>query len=111
MLRLSTGAEQLNSGAGALYTGIGTLHDSVPALTSGIGQLKDGAKQLNDGMNKFNDEGISKLSEVMDEALPDITERFKAVRDAAKDYGTFSGKSDDMDGSVKFIYVFDGINK
>ena len=108
LVKLSSGANTLSSGAGQLYTGVATLHDSVPALTSGVGQLKDGAKQLNDGMKKFDDEGISKVSKLLDEALPDLTDRFKAVKEAASDYGTFSGKSDSMNGSVKFIYIMDG---
>ena len=60
-------------------------------------------------MIKFNDEGISKVSGVIDEVLPDIKARLKAVREASKDYDTFSGKSEDMEGSVKFIYMTDGI--
>ena len=60
-------------------------------------------------MIKFNDEGISKLTEAADEKLPDIIESLKAVRDASADYDNFSGKPDDMDGSVKFIYMFDGV--
>ena len=87
---------------------MGTLKTGSAALIDGVGQLKDGSKELKDGMNKFNDEGISKLTGALDEELPNITERFKAVRDASKGYTTFSGKSQDMDGTVKFIYMFDG---
>ena len=111
MLKLSSGADKLSTGAGTLYMGLGALHDNIPTLTDGIGQLKSGSKELNDGMNRFNTEGVSKIGDVVNSALPDITERFKADRYAAKDYGTFSGKSDETDGSVKFIYVFDGTDQ
>ena len=109
MLKLSDGAGTLAGGAAELDTCIVTLKDNMPALMDGIGKLKDGSKELNDGMVKFNKEGISKISEAVDEKLPDIADRFKALKDISQDYGTFSGKSEDMDGNVKFIYMFDGI--
>ena len=59
-------------------------------------------------MIKFNDEGISVLTGAVNENLPDIIDRFKALRDASKSYNSYSGISDDMNGSVKFIYMFDG---
>ena len=63
---------------------------------------------MNDGMIKFNNEGISVLTGAVNENLPDIIENFKALRDASREYNSFSGISDKMDGSVKFIYLVDG---
>ena len=59
-------------------------------------------------MIKFNDDGISVITGAVDEKLPEIIENFKALRDASREYNTFSGISDKMDGSVKFIYLVDG---
>ena len=73
-----------------------------------MSRLESGAKELNDGMIKFNDEGISVITGAVDEKLPAVIDNLKAIRDAAREYNTFSGISDDMDGSVKFIYLVDG---
>lgn len=59
-------------------------------------------------MIKFNDEGISQITGIVNEQLPEVLDSFKAIREASKEYNSYSGKSDDMDGSVKFIYMVDG---
>jgi putative membrane protein len=59
-------------------------------------------------MKKFNDEGIDKIDSVVNKDLKDMIETLKAMRDASREYNSYSGISDDMDGSVKFIYVVDG---
>ena len=62
-------------------------------------------------MIRFNDEGISVLTGAVNEKLPDVVDRLKALRDASKSYDSYSGISDDMDGSVRFIYMFDDITE
>ena len=59
-------------------------------------------------MKKFNDEGVTKINSVINNDLKDIVETFKAMREASREYNSYSGISDNMDGSVKFIYVVDG---
>ena len=59
-------------------------------------------------MIKFNDEGIAVLTGAINDNLPNIIESFKAVQNAAKEYNSYSGISENMEGSVKFIYMFDG---
>ena len=61
-------------------------------------------------MIKFNDDGISQISSAVNDSLPEIIDNFKAVKNVSQEYNTYSGISDDMDGSVKFIYMFDGNN-
>ena len=41
--------------------------------------------------------------------LPELTERFRTLRTAAQSYTSFSGKPAEMNGSVRFIYVTDGV--
>ena len=105
---LSGGAGKLSGGSAALYSGIGTLKDGGRTLADGTKKLEGGAKELNDGMIKFNDEGISVLTGAVDKALPEITDTFRALREASKEYNSYSGISDKMEGSVKFIYLVDG---
>ncbi|MBQ8824435.1 MAG: hypothetical protein IJZ64_04300 [Ruminococcus sp.] len=80
-------------------------------MIDGVEQLKTGSKELNDGMIKFNEDGIAVISETVNDKLLNLTDNFKAVRDVSKEYNTFSGISDEMNGSVKFIYMFDEISE
>ena len=61
-------------------------------------------------MQKFNEEGIQKISDLAGSDLTDVTDRLEGVLDTAKDYSNFSGISDNMTGSVKFIYKLDAID-
>ena len=105
---LSKGAAKVADGAASLFTGASSLYDGIVTYTSYVAQLSDGALKIKAGMSKFNDEGIAKISAAVDEKLPTIIENFKTVREISKEYKSYSGISDDMNGSVKFIYMFDG---
>ena len=109
LTELLTGTKKLSGGAAELYGGMQSLQNGGAALNDGIAQLKTGANTLNDGMQKFDAEGIAKIAKAADETLPELTERFRTLRTAAQSYTSFSGKSAEMNGSVRFIYVTDGI--
>ena len=82
------------------------LINSLPVLTSGINQLVSGVKELDDGMNKYKNEGIDKLYSSGLAGIEDA-EELLAIKDElvtqSKAYNTFSGKSEEMNGKVKFI--------
>ena len=82
------------------------LINSLPVLTSGINQLVSGVKELDDGMNKYKNEGIDKLYSSGMAGIEDA-EELLAIKDElvtqSKAYNTFSGKSEEMNGKVKFI--------
>ncbi len=107
--QLKGGTAELYAGMNELYDGILTLKDGAPALIDGVTKLRDGAMQLSDGLKQFNEEGIQKLADAVDGDLGGLITRFKATVDVSKDYKSFSGISDDMDGQVKFIYRTDAI--
>ena len=85
------------------------MKDSAPALVDGITQLRDGSMELSDGLKQFNEEGIQKLIEAVDGDLEGLSDRIRVIADVAKNYTSFSGISEDMDGDVKFIYKTDSI--
>ena len=60
-------------------------------------------------MKEFYDEGIRKLTKLFDQDIDQIADRLKAIRDAGKDYRSFAGISDDMEGKVRFIIKTDSI--
>ncbi len=101
---LKEGTEALSEGTAALYDGILQLRDGIPALIDGIEQLRDGAMKLSDGLKEFDEQGIQKLAEVVDGDLSGLITRVRATVDVSKNYRSFSGLSEEMDGQVKFIY-------
>ncbi|MBQ9679740.1 MAG: hypothetical protein IJV48_03540 [Ruminococcus sp.] len=107
---LKDGTKALSDGASALADGILTLKNGVPALTEGVTALRDGSMQLSDGLKQFNSEGISKITSLKDGDLGQLATRLKATVDVSKDYKSFSGLTDQMDGEVKFIYKTEEIN-
>jgi len=100
---LKTGSESLQSGASQLYDGIGSLKSGGNALIEGIQKLHDGSKELKDGMAEFDREGIRKIADIVNKDMVSITDRITALENASDDYKSFSGLSDSMDGTVKFI--------
>lgn len=102
--QLKDGSASLSSGSTALNAGLETVQSNMPALIDGVTQLRDGAGALNEGMNQFNEQGVEKLVDAVDGDLEGLVERFKAVVEVSKEYKSFSGLSDEMDGDVKFIY-------
>lgn len=107
---LSAGASNSAKGAKSLWTGADELKTGFAAYADGIKQLEAGSKELSDGAKKFNEEGLTKLSSALNEQFPTILDNLKAVRQVSKDYNNFSGIGSDMEGTVKFIYTFEGTN-
>ena len=101
---LKKGTTGLKNGAEELYTGLGALQEGSGALIDGVAQLKDGALQLTDGLKEFNEKGVQKLIDAVDGDLDGLLTRIRATADVSKDYKSFAGISDEMDGAVKFIY-------
>ena len=100
---LKDGTGQLLSGADQLNGGLNELKSNMPALKDGVQQLADGSVLLSDGIKEFNEKGISKITEAVEGELEGLIERVRAMSELSKNYYNFSGISDDMSGTVKFI--------
>lgn len=107
--KLKSGASELNSGMSTLYNGIHELSSGAPALQGGVTELRNGAMKLSEGLKEFNEKGVQKLIDAVDGDLGGLLTRVKATIDVSKNYQSFSGIADDMDGQVKFIYRTDAI--
>lgn len=108
---LSSGAGKLASGASTLYAGTRQLREGtdelaggVPALIDGVTQLRDGAKALSEGLAEFDQKAVQKIVDAVDGDLEGLLERLREMTKLSRDYRSFSGISDGMDGQVKFIY-------
>ena len=108
---LADGAKKIADGNGDLYNGLTQLKDGADKLSDGASQLEDGAKTLNDGMDQFKTEAIDKLADIIENDVEEGLARFKAMTQASRSYASFSGKSEEMDGKVKFIFTTDGVEK
>jgi len=106
---LKDGSSRLSSGINELFNGILTMKNGAPALIDGIEKLHKGSLQLSDGLKEFNEKGIQKLVDAFDGDIGDFVARLRATVDVSKNYKSFSGISDEMDGQVKFIYRTDSI--
>lgn len=106
---LKNGTSQLSSGINELYNGILTMKNGAPALVDGITKLHDGSMQLSDGLKEFNERGIRKFVDAIDGDIGDVIARIRATVDVSKNYTSFSGISDEMDGQVRFIYRTDSV--
>lgn len=101
---LNTGASTLVSNNEALNDGAAKLNDATDQITDGVGKLNDGAHALADGVVTFNEEGINEIVNAYEGDAEPLINRIQAVLEAGSDYQTFTAISDDINGSVKFIY-------
>lgn len=106
---LVNGASDLASGSSTLANGVNDLSDGSNKLIDGVSQLKDGAKKLKDGMIEYNDEAISKLTDMDTDELQEVIDRMKATSSVSENYNSFTGSTDGMDSSVKFIYKINAV--
>lgn len=102
-LDLKDGAKDLDDGAGDLKDGIVELDDGAVELDDGVEELVDGVEELHDGVIEFNDEGIQKLIDLFGDNVTDMLDRVDEIQQVGAGYQSFSGKSSDAGGSVKFI--------
>lgn len=101
---ISEGQKALGSGAGELAAGMEQLKASSVQLADGIGKLDSGAMALSSGMKQFYRQGIKKIIDIYNSEIKPAAGNIDAVVKAGQQYRNFSGISDYMDGSVRFIY-------
>lgn len=104
---LAGGTKELVSGldtlGGQLAAGASALSSNSGTLRSGASALESGALTLKNGMAEFESQGTGKMKEMLEDELGEVLDRLDALTSEACSYDTFSGKSDEMDGNVKFI--------
>ena len=54
-------------------------------------------------MVEFDEDGIQKITGIVDDDVLSVTDRLKAVDEASQSYTSFSGANDDEPSSVQFI--------
>ena len=103
------GVRDYTAGVDQAAAGAGQLQSNMPALISGVTQLRDGSMQLSDGLKQLNQEGIQKLTQALGDNVEGLVDRLTATVEVSRNYHSFSGISDGMDGEVRFVYRTDAI--
>ena len=62
-------------------------------------------------MAEFNEKGIGALQNLMEEDVDHLLDRLRALQEYSKEYDSFSGKAEDMPGSVRFIMRTESIGE
>lgn len=120
---LASGAAELNSTSGLLTAGTSKLRDGGSQLSSGTGQLSAGADAvaegsrtlaegnlaLADGMEEFKTSGIDKLTEAFNGDIEKAVSRIRAMSELGKNYKSFAGIQEGMEGSTKLVIETEGI--
>lgn len=101
---LRGGIKEILHGIRKLDDGGSKVKDASTKVADGIAELQDGSTRLKDGMIKFDEKGMNKIEEAVNDDLLSLKDRFEALTDASKEYQSFSGIADGMEGTVKFIY-------
>lgn len=100
---LKDGTKELYNGTRDLSDGVGELKDGTKELYDGSLDLNDGAKDLLDGMKELDKDGIQKLSDVLRDDMTRYADRMRGLLRIAKNYDSFTGSTEGMENSVKFI--------
>jgi len=108
---LKEGTSQLTTGANDLKNGTQELSSASDTLADGVGELNEGAITLKDGMIEFNTTGLKKIADLVNNDVDGAIDNIKKIMELGNDYQSFAGKSENMEGSVKFIYKTEGITK
>lgn len=110
---INIGASKLHEGSAALDGGINNkLIPGVREIGSGAKQLSEGSSKLSANMSKFNKEGLGKIDETVNSKIGNVQELIDTKDELirlSENYGTFAGKSSDMNGKVKFVMKTDEI--
>ena len=100
---LKDGISQLVNGANALASGAGQLKNGASTLADGASQVADGAGTLNESLVSLNNDAIKKMVSAYNGDVKDSVARLQAAMEAATEYDSFGGKSDDAASVTKFI--------
>lgn len=111
LYNLKISSNKLNNGAVKIFNGISKMKKGGNKLVGGVKKLQNGSMQLSEGIKQLNDKGIKKITDALGNDINDIYTRIKATVEVSKNYNSFSGIPNGINGNVRFIYKTDEIEK
>ena len=82
---------------------------SLNELYTGISKLDSGIKELNTSLNAYNEQGINKISNIVNNNVKTLSNNVKELTKLANNYKSYGGSK--TNGSTKFIMVIDSKKK
>lgn len=106
---LKMGSTQIVNGTATLYNGVDALAKNVPQLADGINKIYLGSKSLNEGISKYNEDGITKISNLVNLNVKTAQNRIEALVNLGENYQTFTMNNKDNNGETKFVLTISGV--
>lgn len=103
---LASGADELSEGAVKLKNGSSLVVDGLGKLADGSKQLVEGSETLANGIKQFNQEGISKISELINKGK-NLVRKIERLQNLSNEYTSFASR--ESRDEIKFISITDGI--
>mgnify|MGYP004526355265 FL=1 len=82
---------------------------SLNELYTGISKLDNGIKELDTSLNTYNEQGISEISNIVNNNVKTLSNNVKELTKLANNYKSYGGSK--TNGSTKFIMVIDSKKK
>ena len=89
---------------------INTLTSSLGALYTGVDKLDSGINELSKGISTFNEEGIKKVTNLVNSKVKGTSSKVKELIKLSNNYDSFTTNHNLKNSSTKFILVIDGKN-
>ena len=83
---------------------------SLEELKQGLETLKNGTNELQLGLETFNNQGINKLTNIVNQDIKPNIDKVKRLKRLAHNYNTFTGTKN-IDTTTKFIISIDSVSK
>lgn len=87
------------------------VDDNIDKLTNGVSMLNSGANQLSKGLEMYNDQGIKKISGLVNGNVKSLTGKIEALTKLSNDYKTLDDINDKDNGKSKIIFMVDSLKK
>lgn len=87
------------------------IDDNVDKLTNGISMLNDGANILANGLDMYNEQGIRKISNLVNGNVKTIANKIDALIKLSNEYKTFDEINENDSGKSKIIFMIDSLKK
>ena len=94
-----------------LDTTVNTLSDAINQLNNGSKELSNGMDLLSNGLDKYNNEGIKKISKLVNGDVKSFQKRFEAAKKLSSKYKTLDSIDKNTKGTSKIIFMIDSLSK
>lgn len=106
---LESGAKQLSDGTSKLKEGVATITSKTKELKDGTTTLKTGINTLQSGIHEFNKDGITPITNFLDNDVREVATKMEALVNLSEEYQIFTNKLENAKGNTKFITVIDSV--